>query len=129
MFQWLTRLVWHDDFLREIIPGLTRREEQYHEEKKRRHEKEGRARLDRERYVRERARSDPFWARMESWRKRELLELELKDAEWILEYEKRLISLHKKVAAQRSRAEQTGTNTDRLRRLEHDLAGVRRSLD
>ena len=60
--------------------------------------------------------------------KKERLEQELKDAEWILEYEKRLISLQKKTTAQRSRAEQGGTNTGRLRRLEHHLAGLRRNL-
>lgn len=61
--------------------------------------------------------------------KKDRLEQELKDAEWILDYEKRLLSLQKKTATQRSRAEQVGTNTDRLRRLEHHLAGLRRSLD
>jgi hypothetical protein len=61
--------------------------------------------------------------------KKERLEQELKDAEWILEYEKRLLSLQKKTTTQRSRAEQSGNNTDRLRRLEHHLAGLRRSLD
>lgn len=60
--------------------------------------------------------------------KKARLEQELKDADWILEYEKRLINLQKKTAAQRSRAEQVGANTDRLRRLEHHLAGLRRNL-
>jgi hypothetical protein len=61
--------------------------------------------------------------------KKHRLEMELQNAEWILDYEKRLASLQKKTAAQRSKAEQTGINTDRLQRLEHHLAGLRRSLD
>jgi hypothetical protein len=61
--------------------------------------------------------------------KKHHLEMELQNAEWVLDYERRLISLQKKTAAQRSRAEQAGTNTDRLRKLEHHLAGLRRSLD
>jgi hypothetical protein len=64
-----------------------------------------------------------------SYRKKQYLEQQLSDAEWILAHEKRLISLQKKTTAQRSRAEQLGANTDRLRRLEHHLAGLRRSLD
>jgi hypothetical protein len=62
------------------------------------------------------------------WNKRQLFEQQLEDAEWILEYEKRLIGLQKKTAAQRSLAEQAGANTERLRRLEHQLAGLRRNL-
>jgi hypothetical protein len=68
----------------------------------------------------------------DSWlqdlKKKERLNQELANAEWILKYEKRLITLQKKTAAQRSRAEQRGTNTERLRRLEHHLAGLRRNL-
>jgi hypothetical protein len=62
----------------------------------RREEKEARA-LEQERVERERARKDPFWASVESRRKRELLEIELNDAEWILEYEKRLAELQNKM--------------------------------
>lgn len=61
--------------------------------------------------------------------KRRLLEQQLRDAEWTLDYEKRLISLQTKTKAQRSRAEQLGANTERLRRLEHHLAGLRRNLN
>jgi hypothetical protein len=61
--------------------------------------------------------------------KRHRLEMELQNAEWILEYERRLAALQKKTAAQRSKAAQAGVNTERLRRLEHHLAGLRRSLD
>jgi hypothetical protein len=43
---------------------------------------------------------DPYWARRESERKREVLELKLTDAEWILEHEKRLAALEKKTARQ-----------------------------
>jgi hypothetical protein len=121
MFQWLTKQLWHNDFL-EIV-------ERHNAMDKQRHEKEARARLEYERLERERVRTSPFWARRESERKRDLLELELDDAEWILNYEKRLAQLQKKIAAQRSKAAQTGINTDRLRKLEHHLAGVRHSLD
>jgi hypothetical protein len=38
-------------------------------------------------------------------------------------------ALPKKTAAQRSKVGQAGTNTERLRKLEHHLAGLRRSLD
>jgi hypothetical protein len=61
--------------------------------------------------------------------KKDRLEQELEDAEWILEYERRLAALQKKTAAQRSKVGQAGTNTERLRKLEHHLAGLRRSLD
>jgi hypothetical protein len=61
--------------------------------------------------------------------KKHRLEMELQNAEWILEYEKRLARLQAKTAAQQSKAEQAGINTERLRRLEHRIAGVRRSLD
>jgi hypothetical protein len=122
MFQWLTKQMWHNDFLGEIVERHAARDKQ-------RREEEARARLEYERLERERVRTSPLWSRRESERKRELLELELEDAQWILDYEKRLAALQKKTAAQRSRAQQAGTNTDRLRRLEHHLAGVRRSLD
>jgi hypothetical protein len=56
------------------------------------------------------------------------LRQELDDAEWILAHEKRLITLQKETEAQRSQAEQSGANTDRLRRLEHHLAGLRQNL-
>ena len=65
---------------------------------------------------------------LQDFTKKERLLQELRNAEWILEYEKRLISLQKKTAAQHSRAEQVGANTERLRRLEHHLAGLRRNL-
>ena len=61
--------------------------------------------------------------------KRARLNQELEDTEWILNYEKRLAALQKKTVAQRSQVEQLGTNTDRLRKLERHLAGLRRSLD
>ena len=73
--------------------------------------------------------SPTYKAWRESTEKRKLLEQTLDDAEWILEYEKRLAKLQKKTTAQRSKAAQAGINTDRLRRLEHHLAGLRRSLD
>jgi hypothetical protein len=73
--------------------------------------------------------SPTYKAWRESTEKRKLLEQTLDDAEWILEYEKRLAKLQKKTAAQRSKAAQAGINTDRLQRLEHHLAGFRRSLD
>jgi hypothetical protein len=60
--------------------------------------------------------------------KKHRLEMELQNAEWILEHEKRLAKLQKRTARQRSRAEQIGVNTDRLRRLEHHLDGLRRNL-
>jgi hypothetical protein len=62
-------------------------------------------------------------------RLRDLLAQRLDDAEWILDYEKRLAKLQKKTAAQRLKAGQAGINTDRLRKLEHHLAALRRSLD
>jgi hypothetical protein len=65
------------------------------------------------------------------WRdrnKQDRLERELDNAEWILDYEKRLINLQKKTAAQRSDTEQAGINTERLRKLEHHLTGLRRNL-
>jgi hypothetical protein len=69
---------------------------------------------------------------VDSWlldfKKKERLSQELTNAEWILNYEKRLTKLQKKTAAHRSKAEQVGTNTDRLRRLEHHLAGLRQNL-
>jgi hypothetical protein len=49
--------------------------------------------------------------------KKHHLEMELQNAEWILDYEKRLAKLQKKTAAQRSKAEHAGVNTERLRRL------------
>jgi hypothetical protein len=101
---------------------LTRLIKQHAEEEKRqRHEKEVRPRLEREL-------TSPTMARWESKRKRELLELKLEDAEWILEHEKRLAALQKKAARQRSQGEQRGANTERLRKLEHHLAGLRRNL-
>jgi hypothetical protein len=65
---------------------------------------------------------------LQDFQKKGRLNRELANAEWILAYEKRLIGLQKKTAAQRSRAEQAGANTERLRRLEHHLAGLRRNL-
>jgi hypothetical protein len=65
---------------------------------------------------------------LQDFHKKERLNQELANAEWVLEYEKRLINLQKKTATQRSQAQQLGTNTDRLRRLEHHLAGLRRNL-
>jgi hypothetical protein len=59
---------------------------------------------------------------------KERLNQELANAVWILAYEKRLTKLQKKAAAHRSEAEQLRTNTERLRRLEHHLAGLRRNL-
>jgi len=56
------------------------------------------------------------------------LEQELEDAEWILDYEKRLAKLQNKTARQRSQAEQSGADTERLRKLEHHLTGLRRTL-
>jgi hypothetical protein len=73
--------------------------------------------------------SPTYKAWQESQEKRDLLAQKLDDAEWVLEYEKRLAKLRKKTAAQRSKGEQSGIDTDRLRRLEHHLAGLRRSLD
>jgi hypothetical protein len=65
---------------------------------------------------------------LQDFQKKERLNRELANAEWILAYEKRLIKLRKKAAAQRSRAEQAGVNTERLRKLEHHLAGLRRNI-
>jgi hypothetical protein len=61
--------------------------------------------------------------------RKDRLDREIENAEWILKYEKRLVKLQKKTAAQRSKAEHLGINPERLRRLEHHLAEVRRSLD
>jgi hypothetical protein len=113
MFRWLTKLVSPhydvDEFIEAFAPGhrhsLARLDQRRKEEEKQRHEEEVRA------------------------LKKERLEQELEDAEWILEYEKRLINLQKKTATQRSKAAQAGINADRLQRLEHHLAGLRRSLD
>jgi hypothetical protein len=112
VFRWLTKQVQPftvDDLIEDFAPGhrarMARLDERYEAEDRQRHEKEIRK------------------------LKKARLEQELKDAEWILDYEKRLINLQKRTATQRSRAEQVGTNTDRLRRLEHHLAGLRRSLD
>jgi hypothetical protein len=60
--------------------------------------------------------------------KKERLNRELANAEWILAYEKHLTKLQTKTKAQRSRAEQLGANTERLRKLEHHLSELRRSL-
>lgn len=60
--------------------------------------------------------------------RKDLLERELENAEWILEYEKRLAKLQNRTARQRSQAEQVGANPDRLRKLEHHLEGLRRNL-
>jgi hypothetical protein len=73
--------------------------------------------------------SPSYKAWRESDEKRTLLAQQLDDAEWILNYEKRLVALQKKTATQRSKATRAGINTDRLRKLEHHLAGLRRSLD
>jgi hypothetical protein len=72
---------------------------------------------------------DFFDSRLQDFAKRERLNRELENAEWILDFEKRRARLQKKTAAQRSEAEHLGLNTDRLRKLEHHLAGLRRSLD
>jgi hypothetical protein len=61
--------------------------------------------------------------------KKHHLEMELQNAERILDYEKRLAALQKTTAGQRTKVQQTGVNTDRLRRLEYHLAGVCRCLD
>jgi hypothetical protein len=68
---------------------------------------------------------DPW---LEDYKKKEQLNRELENAEWILEYEKRLINLQKKTAAHQSKAEHAGINTERLRKLEHHLEGLRRNL-
>jgi hypothetical protein len=73
--------------------------------------------------------SPSYKASRESQDKRDLLAQQLDDAEWILNYKKRLAALQKETATQRSEATQAGANTDRLRKLEHHLAGLRRSLD
>jgi hypothetical protein len=97
-----------DDLIEEIAPGhreqMARLDERWEEEDKQRHEWEVRA------------------------LKKARLRQELDDAEWILAHEKRLITLQKETEAQRSQAEQSGANTDRLRRLEHHLAGLRQNL-
>jgi hypothetical protein len=112
MFQWFTGLVRPysvDDLMEEIVPGhrdrMAHEDERRHEEYKRWHEMEVRT------------------------LRKAHLEQELQDAKWILRYEKRLAKLQKKTRAQRSKAGQAGINTDRLRKLEHHLAGLRRSLD
>lgn len=71
-----------------------------HLDERREEEKEWQAKevREQERYERERELRDPFWARVESRRKRDLLELKLEDAEWILEHEKRLAQLQKTTA-------------------------------
>jgi hypothetical protein len=111
MFQWLTELVRPysvDDLIEEIAPGhrdrMAREDERRQERNKRWHEMEVRA------------------------LQKAHLEQELEEAEWILDYEKRLAKLQKKTRAQRSKAEQAGSNTDRLRKLEHHLAGLRRNI-
>ena len=111
MFQWLTNQIrpfTTRELIEELVPGhgarRARRLEHTDARDKQWHEQQARA------------------------LKRDRLEQELEDAEWILEYEKRLINLQKKTATQRSRAEQVGPNTDHLRRLEHHLAGLRRNL-
>jgi hypothetical protein len=69
---------------------------------------------------------------VDSWlldfKKKERLSQELTNAEWILNYEKRLARLQKQTARQRSRAKQRGVDIERLQKLEHHLAGRRRSL-
>lgn len=65
---------------------------------------------------------------LQDFQKKERLNRELANAEWILAYEKRLTKLQAKTKAQRSRAEQLGANTERLRRLEHHLSALRRNL-
>jgi hypothetical protein len=125
MFRWLIQLVWHNDFVGEIISG-SGYVEKHAAMDKQRCEEEARGRLEEQRLDRERVLSNLFWARRESRRKRELLELELEDAQWILDYEKRLAALQNETAAQ---AEQGVVNTDHLRKLEHHLAGLRRTLD
>jgi hypothetical protein len=69
---------------------------------------------------------DPW---LEDYKRKEQLNRELENAEWILNYAKRLAKLQKKTAAQRSKAEHAGINTDRLQKVERHLAGLRRSLD
>jgi hypothetical protein len=66
---------------------------------------------------------------LRDFHKKERLDRELRNVEWILDYEKRLAVLQTETAAQRSQAEQLGANTERLRKLEHHLTGLRRSLD
>jgi hypothetical protein len=70
---------------------------------------------------------------VDSWfqdlKKKERLSQELANAEWILRYDKRLAKLQKKTAAHRSKAAQAGITTERVRKLEHHLAGLRRTLD
>jgi hypothetical protein len=136
MFQWLRKqcqpyTVY--DLIEELNPGygarLGRRFEHTDAMEKQRREEQEARKLEQQRYERERALKDPFWTRRESERKRELLDLQLEDAEWILEYEKRLAELQKKTARQRSRAKQVRADTERLQKLEHHLAGLRRSLD
>lgn len=109
MFQWLTTKLFRPytvyDLIEELNPGygarLTRRFEQHDEEEKHRHAKEAQARLEQER-------TDPYYARRESRRKRELLELKLEDAEWILEHEKRLATLQKKLCGNDHRPNNMG---------------------
>lgn len=66
---------------------------------------------------------------LQDFQKKERLNRELANAKWILAYEKRLAKLQTKTKMQRSRAEQLGANAERLRRLEHHLAGLRRNLN
>jgi DNA/RNA-binding domain of Phe-tRNA-synthetase-like protein len=111
MFQWLRKQVRPytvNDLIEELVPGhrasMAREDQRRHEMDKQWHEQEVRM------------------------LKKARLEQELEDAEWILAYERRLTKLQTKTKEQRSRAEQLGANTDRLRRLEHHLSGLRRNL-
>jgi hypothetical protein len=67
-------------------------------------------------------------SQLQDFQKKERLNRELANAEWILAYERHLTKLQTKTRAQRSWAEQLGANTERLRRLEHHLSELRRNL-
>lgn len=55
-------------------------------------------------------------------RKKEQLEKELKDAEWILKYERELTALQEEISEEIDRAREIGRSAERLQKLNHHLA-------
>lgn len=82
----------------------------------------------REREVRFQARLDISRPERVRERKKEQLEEELKDVEWILEYERKLTALQEEIAEEIDCAREVGRSPERLQKLNRHLAHIRAGM-
>jgi hypothetical protein len=61
-------------------------------------------------------------------RKKEQLEEELKDVEWILEYERKLTALQEEIAEEIDRAREVDRSPERLQKLNRHIAHLRAGM-